>query len=159
MTGWRRISRGRFGVFALVAVALMPRSALAWGDEGHEIIAVVAEAFLYPGERNKVAAVLTDDPDNVTAPGIARAATWADRYRDSDRSGNRQRNEQTWRWHFVNVELADPNLDRACFGHPSLPPGQLRRTARRGHASSIRSSNLPANSLTPAPIPKNGWSP
>src|SRR6516225_4043340 len=33
----------------------------------------------------------------------------------------RQRYEQTRQWHFVNIELDGPNLDRACFGHPRLP--------------------------------------
>jgi len=116
-------------VFALgllaLCIVLTPRSALAWGDEGHEIIARVADAFLYPGKRGTVGAMLADDPDNVTAPGIERDATWADRYRDSDRNGSRQRYEQTRQWHFVDVELADPNLDRARFGHPSLPAGTV----------------------------------
>ena len=52
---------------------------------------------------------------------IASGATWADRYRDSDRGGSRQRYEQTRQWHFVNIELDGPNLERACFGHPRLP--------------------------------------
>ena len=64
--------------------------------------------------------MLTADPDTLTAH-IASGATWADRYRDSDRGGSRQRYEQTRQWHFVNIELDGPNLDRACFGHPRLP--------------------------------------
>jgi hypothetical protein len=65
--------------------------------------------------------MLTADPDTLTAHDIASGATWADRYRDSDRGGSRQRYEQTRQWHFVNIELDGPNLDRACFGHPRLP--------------------------------------
>jgi hypothetical protein len=101
--------------------ASLPRSALAWGDEGHQVIALVANRFLEAAVRTKIAAVLADDRDDLTAHDIASAATWADRYRDTDRNGARKRYEQTWRWHFVNVELGDPNLDLACFGHPSLP--------------------------------------
>jgi hypothetical protein len=113
---------------AVGLIALMPRSGLAWGDEGHEIIAVVAEAFLYPGERNKVAAILTDDPDNVTAPGIARAATWADRFRDSDRNGSRQHYEQTRQWHFVDVELTGPHrLKTAGRDEEAVRPGQTKK--------------------------------
>jgi hypothetical protein len=65
--------------------------------------------------------MLAADPDNLTAHDIASEATWADRYRDSDRNGSRQHYAQTRDWHFVNVELDDPNLDTACFGHPPLP--------------------------------------
>jgi len=116
-----QISNLRRFAFALALLAcflaLHPRPALAWGDEGHEIIALVAERFLDPAVREKIAAMLAADPDNLTAHDIASEATWADRYRDSDHSGNRQHYEQTWRWHFVDIELDDPNLDTACFSH------------------------------------------
>jgi S1/P1 Nuclease len=92
---------------------VFPRSALAWGDEGHEIIALVADRFPGPAVREKIAAMLAADPDNLTAHDIASEATWADRYRDSDRAGDRRHYEQTRDWHFVDVELADPNLDTA----------------------------------------------
>jgi hypothetical protein len=48
--------------FALSLLAVTPRSALAWGDEGHEIVALIADAFLYPGKRGTVGAMLADDP-------------------------------------------------------------------------------------------------
>jgi hypothetical protein len=63
--------------------------------------------------------MLAADPDNLTDHDIASGATWADRY--PDRNESRQHYEQTWGWHFVNVEPADPSLDTACYGHPSLP--------------------------------------
>jgi hypothetical protein len=44
--------------------------------------------------------MLTADPDTLTAHDIASGASWADRYRDSDRGGSRQRYEQTRQWHF-----------------------------------------------------------
>jgi len=108
-----------------VSVCLIPRLALAWGDEGHEIIALVAERLLDPSVRDKITAMLAADPDDLTAHDIASEATWVDRYRDFDRNGARQRYEQTWRWHFVNIELRDPNLDLACFDHPAPPPGTV----------------------------------
>jgi len=119
----------RQAAFTLALVAgllgLTPRFALAWGDEGHEIVALVADQFLEAAVRTKVAAMLAADTDNLTTHDVASAATWADRYRDSDRNGARQRYEQTWRWHFVNVELDNPNLDLECFGHPPLPAGTV----------------------------------
>ena len=53
------------------------------GDEGHEIIALVADRFLDPAVREKIAAMIAADTDNLTAHDIASEATWADRYRDS----------------------------------------------------------------------------
>jgi S1/P1 Nuclease len=94
----------------------------AWGDEGHEVIALIAQSRLDPVARKNVEALLAADPDTLTAPNIADAATWADKFRDSDRNGARQ---NTRMWHFVDLELSAPNLDRACFGHPALPAGAL----------------------------------
>jgi hypothetical protein len=96
--------------------------ALAWGDEGHEAIALIATAYLTPVARKKVDAMLAADTDTLTAHNIAAAATWADRYRDADRNDARRR---TRLWHFIDIELAAPDLDRACFGHPALPAGTL----------------------------------
>ena len=31
--------------------------------------------------------------------------------------------ERTRQWHFVDIELARPDLDQACFGHPRIPSG------------------------------------
>jgi hypothetical protein len=89
---------------------------------------------------------------------IASEATWADRYRDSDRNGSRQHYEQTWRWHFVNVELDDPNLDVACFGHPPLRAGTLASNGAARACVVDKIEQFAADSPTPGPIPKNGWS-
>ena len=62
--------------------------AFAWGDEGHEIIALVAKQYLEPLPRTKLVAMLAADKDNLTAHDIASEPTWADRYRDSDRDGS-----------------------------------------------------------------------
>jgi hypothetical protein len=63
------------------------------------------------------------DTDTLTAHDIASEATWADKYRDSDRDTTKIRYKATGQWHFVDVELAQPDLASACFGHPPLPPG------------------------------------
>jgi hypothetical protein len=105
---------------ALVVARMGP--AQAWGDEGHEVIGLIANSFLAPSVRAKVQAMLTADPDDLTAHNIAAAATWADKYRDANVNGARQ---GTRLWHFVDIELSAPNLDLACFGHPGLAPGTL----------------------------------
>jgi hypothetical protein len=109
----------------LLAVALLAwggRPARAWGDEGHEIIALIAQGWLEPEVRRRVDAMLAADPDPLTAHDIGAEATWADRYRDADLDGARAR---TRKWHFVDIELYDPSLDLACFKHLPLAPGTL----------------------------------
>jgi hypothetical protein len=108
----------------LLGVALThPHPAGAWGDEGHKIIALIAEHYLEPAVRLKVTTLLAADTDTLTAHDIANEATWADKYRDSDRGTTKIRYKATGQWHFVDIELAQPDLASACFGHPPLPPG------------------------------------
>jgi S1/P1 Nuclease len=111
-------------VLALVAALSLAhsRSALAWGDEGHEVVALVAQSFLEPDVRKRVSALLAADTDSLTAHDIASEATWADKFRDADVNGSR---EKTRQWHFVDVEIAAPDLDAACFNHPAIPSGAL----------------------------------
>src|SRR6516162_1112227 len=114
----------RSSIFAaFLVVSLLPAQAAGWGDEGHQIIALIAEQYLQPATRAEVVAMLAADHDNLTAHDIASEATWADRYRDSDRDGSGERYRHTRQWHFVNIELGSPNLDQACRAHPPLPPG------------------------------------
>jgi hypothetical protein len=110
------------GTFALaLSINLAhPRAAVAWGDEGHQVVALVAQSFLDPDVRKKVTALLAADTDPLTPHDIANAATWADKYRDANIDNSRQRTRQ---WHFVDIELDAPNFDEACFNHPSIPSG------------------------------------
>lgn len=96
-------------------------SARAWGDEGHQVVALVAQSFLEPDVRKRVNALLAADTDSLTGHDIAAAATWADKYRDANIDNSRERTRQ---WHFVDIEITDPNLDQACFNHPALPNGK-----------------------------------
>lgn len=119
----RKLAGGLAAAVMSFGLALVPTTpAQAWGDEGHEVIGFVAEAFLTPAVRQKVQAMLAADTDSLTPHNIAAAATWADKYRDSNSNGARQATRQ---WHFVDIELSAPDLDSACFGHPVLPPGTL----------------------------------
>ena len=63
--------------------------------------------------------VLAVDADTLTALDIASRATWADKFRDSDRHTSRQRYRLTREWHFVDIELDEPTSTAACFGHPA----------------------------------------
>jgi hypothetical protein len=107
---------------ALAANFAQPRTALAWGDDGHKVVALIAQSFLDADARKRVNALLAADTDSLTAHEIASAATWADKLRDANTNGARQKTSQ---WHFVDIEISAPNLDAACFMHPPIPPGTV----------------------------------
>jgi hypothetical protein len=111
------------GMAAAGALCLSSVAAFAWGDEGHEVIALIADHYLEPRVRERVQAILAGDDSDLTARDIAHEATWADKYRDSDRNSTQERYERTRNWHFVDLELDDADEDRGCYGHPELPPG------------------------------------
>ncbi len=111
-------------LFAGLMAILLPRPAAAWGDEGHQVIALIAAHYLTPATRAEVTALLARDTTKLTSTtGIADEATWADKFRDSDRNAGQVHYRQTSQWHFVDIELAAPDEDSACFNHPPLPAG------------------------------------
>ena len=78
----RRFLRGFTAVAAvLVLSAVFPAPALAWGDEGHEIIGLIAQSHLDPIALKKLRALLAADPDDLTTHDIAAASTWPDKLR------------------------------------------------------------------------------
>lgn len=117
-------SRFRAGWLVVGALLMVPATrAHAWGDQGHRIVALVAQHYLSARSQARVQALLAQDTSGLTTDtSMANEATWADRYRDSDRDGAHVHYEHTWRWHFVDLELQSPDLAGACFGEPRLPP-------------------------------------
>ena len=107
---------------ALLLSIAGPIPALAWGDEGHRIIALLADALITPDVRSQVDALLAADEDPLTEHDIAGEATWADQLRDSNADGARRRTRQ---WHFVDNEIRQPSLRTACFGAQPLSPDSL----------------------------------
>jgi nuclease S1 len=59
---------------ALVASAMLSGPALASGDEGHEVIALIAQEHLNPIVQKKLRAFLAADTDNLTTHHIATAS-------------------------------------------------------------------------------------
>src|SRR5262245_51379216 len=112
-------------VSIVIAAAAAVNTVAAWGDEGHEIVGVIAYGFLTPAVRTKVDALLAADHDGLTPPDFVSRTTWADRFRDSDRTSTKIRYNATHNWHFVDTELDDGNVDAACNHHPALPAGTL----------------------------------
>jgi hypothetical protein len=80
--------------FALLA---LPAPALAWGAEGHEIVAAIAVRELTPAARAQAARLLGGEAM------LVLESNWADEIRDQRRD--------TGRWHFVDIPLAAPGYD------------------------------------------------
>ncbi len=84
---------------ALLAVLLVaaPARALAWGAQGHEIVAAMALRELTPAARGQVAHLLGSEAMMI------HDANWADEVRDQRRD--------TASWHYVNIPLAAAGYD------------------------------------------------
>ena len=115
---------------ALAALFASGVTALAWGPEGHSLVARIADVQLTPAARARVAAIL--------APGqsMASIASWADEVRRS--------RPETANWHFIDIPIDQPHLDmardcpkddcvigkiadlRKTLMDPATPPGQQR---------------------------------
>jgi len=79
---------------------------LAWGADGHEVVAHLAAMNLTPKAKAAVGAMLGGEAE----ASMVIAASWADEIRD--------RRPQTQNWHYVNIELDEPGYDarRDCVG-------------------------------------------
>jgi hypothetical protein len=93
-----------FRKLILIGLLAAPLPALAWGAEGHEIVAGIALQELTPKAREQVAALLGSDAM------LVHDSNWADEVRT-------QRPE-TGPWHFVDIPLQAPGYDAArdCAG-------------------------------------------
>ena len=124
------VMRKLAAAFLMASAASHAAPAFAWGDEGHKVIALIAERNLTPTAAQRVHGLLAGPAlpghptDRAEVPSdIASRATWPDKYRDSDRRPDdpTSRYSMTREWHFVDLELDGPDLAAACFGHP-VPP-------------------------------------
>lgn len=123
----------RFVVLSLVSIAcaVLSVSALAWGDKGHQVVALIAWEHMSPPARDAVSALLANDPKpfqmrdgGMTSASFERQATWADYYRDSQRGpGVTPDDIHSYYWHFVDIEIHGGSLDQACLGFQPLPQG------------------------------------
>lgn len=118
-----RLPPALIAALSIAALFALSAPARAWGEEGHEVVALIAQHYLTPRARARVQALLAGDDTRLCPRDIAHEASWADKYRDSDRDGGRQRYRGTREWHFVDLELESPDLERACHGRPALPLG------------------------------------
>jgi hypothetical protein len=103
--------------------ALVAGPAFAWGDLGHQVTALIAYRHLNPAARAALDALLASDTDALTPADFASRASWADRYRSTHR--------ETAAWHYVDIDIDQPDINPACDHFPALSAGQA---ASRGPA-------------------------
>jgi hypothetical protein len=106
----------RVGLLATVASVALSSPVLAWGQEGHQIIALIAAHDLTPKARAGVARLLGDDVDHE----MAVVSTWADEVRPKMR--------ETAPWHYVDIPIGSAGFDasRDC-PHDDCVVAQIER--------------------------------
>jgi hypothetical protein len=116
-------SYSRYATLCLVPAVLLltPSESRAWSAEGHMIVALVADQLLQtqesPAQKKLAELLATDKSNSWTKTDIAGEATWADALREKSQEGR----FATTKWHYVKLDLNNPDLKKACFGKPSLP--------------------------------------
>ncbi|MEH6421699.1 S1/P1 nuclease [Pseudomonas sp. CGJS7] len=90
---------------AALALLCLPLPALAWGPQGHRLVAALGWEGLTPAARAEATALLAGEPDP-TLPGIAN---WADELRANDPDLGKR----SAKWHYVNLAEDDCHYDAA----------------------------------------------
>src|SRR5512136_577235 len=92
-------------IVVVAALVLIPNRSSAWGRDGHQVIANLAQSRLSAQARKGVAALLH-------GATLASGSTYADNYRNN--------HPETARWHYVNIPLSDGHYDptRDCASSP-----------------------------------------
>jgi hypothetical protein len=124
-----------------------PQQARAWGDEAHEIVALLAERYLDPAVHDQVMALLATDTDKLTRHDIASEATWADHYRDSDFKTTKKRYNQTYWWHYVYT-------GQPCTGRSDAPRGMNASTGPAKDCVVTKINQFAAELSEPSTTPK-----
>jgi hypothetical protein len=106
---------------AVSIALLLPAALLAWGPEGHEVVAALAQSLLSDTAKSGVQSLIGNST-------LASVSNWADQVRS-------QRDE-TYNWHFVDIPKSAAGFsdDRDCF----LPNWRFTRLLVLGPAHSGR---------------------
>ena len=84
---------------------LLPLNSLAWGPQGHRLVAALAWDDLRPDVRAEIAKMLKGEAD----PSLPGIANWADDLRNSDP----KLGKESAKWHYVNLAEDDCRYDAA----------------------------------------------
>jgi hypothetical protein len=96
-TGTLRPVMRKRTLLIVAPMLILAARGLAWGHEGHRIIAGIAQERLTPAAKAEVGRLMGTDQ-------LASFATWADDIRPQRR--------ETARWHYVNIPSSAKNYDR-----------------------------------------------
>lgn len=98
-------------LIALTLILALPAQSLAWGSEGHQIVARIAGGLLTQPARGQVKSLLSASGENIQS-----VALWADGIRGSE-PGKRP---ETPHWHFVDTPLGENySASRDCVETPN----------------------------------------
>lgn len=133
----------KYAVLALLCVTpMLSQPAFAWGEDGHKIIAMLAEAQLTPAARKETHRLLALEPGQT----LASISTWADQHR----------NPTTARWHYVNFPRGNCNYEpeRDCADGKCIVSAIDRQTeilveCGRGFKSDLQSREASLRQLSP----------
>ena len=104
--GWHDRPYAVIWLLLPLAISVAPAPALAWGAEGHRVVALIAASRLSPAARAGVQSLLEGD----ATTGLERESTWADEIR--------RHRPDTAPWHYVDIELSSHGYESArdCLG-------------------------------------------
>lgn len=118
-----------FAPFFAAFLALLPTTALAWWEYGHESIAAIADANVKPETRRAISALLRHAPELAT-PGcpvttIEQASVWADCIKPLG-----DRFSYAYNWHYQNVNVCKPFDVKSACPDGNCVSAQVDRNAR-----------------------------
>ena len=88
-------------VFGVLLSMSAHGAAFAWGDAGHEAVAIIAEKLLSPSASAKVNSLVADGGEE----SLAKAALWADKVK------HRPEGTGTDKWHYVDIPVTASSYD------------------------------------------------
>ena len=106
----------KFAFLAGICFLFLPSTAWAWGCEGHQVVALIAERNLTPHALEMVKQILADSPIDPRldrgckqggADPLADASTWADDIRPL--------RPETSPWHYIDILYGTSRGDVAKF--------------------------------------------
>jgi hypothetical protein len=102
----------RILAFIAMATSAFATEALAWGEDGHAIVAEIAQRRLNDGTHAAISSILGNASPTLKHASLASLASWADDYRPT--------HPETTNWHFVDIPLKEDVYDpaRDCKADP-----------------------------------------
>jgi hypothetical protein len=110
------------GIIGLLLLLTTMQQALAWGPEGHSIIAEIAQRRLSKSAADAIAKYLAPKPDTpvLALPSLASVASWADDFRAA--------HPETGAWHFIDAPLNETiDMTRDCPAPKGCVVSQLEK--------------------------------